>query len=138
MWAFSGEPNALPAAVAAGVLPDADHLLDYYLWWGRRERRFLFLLLHGWEYLIAGAAAYMWFIREPWMLAAVVGYGTQIGADQLLNGTRWYTYSLLGRALLGFRVDRISTGWNPRSSSAVLRSLPFGRDAVRRWFISRL
>ena len=49
VWVFTGSPLALPAAVGAGVLIDADHALDYYNWYVRRDTRFLFLPLHALE-----------------------------------------------------------------------------------------
>ena len=137
VWAVTGEPVALPAALAGGVLPDGDHLFDYYLKWVRRERRFLFLLLHGWEYLAAGIALYTLGFRDPWFLALVIGYATQIGADQAFNSVRWHTYLLTARAFHGFRVQSVLGRDDSGGFAAVVDSIPFGKDRIRRWFESR-
>ena len=54
VWAATGSLMAVPAAAAAGVLVDADHILDYFNWYWRRDLRRVFLLLHGWEMGIVG------------------------------------------------------------------------------------
>lgn len=138
VWLATGEVNAIPAAIGAGVLPDLDHLLDFYLRYVRRNWKYLFLLLHGWEYAASGALIYALWIREPWMLAVVLGYVTQIGADQLRNRVRWHTYIFTARAIKGFQV-KDSLGYvSYRSYMAVVRSVPFGRKWLIRWFESRL
>jgi len=137
-WAATGHEAAIPAAIAAGVLPDADHLLDYYLWWVKRERRFLILFLHGWEYLILGVGLYLFVFRETWFLAVLFGYTTQVGADQLFNGVRWHTYLITVRAARGFKATTAITDEAiPNSGNALISSLPFGKDRVRRWFDDR-
>lgn len=136
-WAVTGEPVALPAAVAAGVLPDLDHLLDYYFYWVRRKRRYLIIFLHGWEYLIAGLAVYVFVLQEPWLLGAVLGYATQIGADQLFHGARWDTYLITARAARRFRASVSTTRSFGSSYESHIALLPFGRERVKRWFESR-
>ncbi|MEX0763276.1 MAG: hypothetical protein WD208_09170 [Dehalococcoidia bacterium] len=138
VWAATGEVNALPAAVAAGVLPDADHLLEYYLKYVRRERRFLFLMFHGWEFLAAGVAIYLFVIPEPWMLAAVLGYASQVGSDQVFNRVRWHTYFFTARAILGFRSEKVLGRDDSESYMALVNSVPFGRARLRRWLEDRL
>ena len=137
-WVVTGQESAIPAAMIAGVLPDEDHLLDYYLWWVKRDRRFLILFLHGWEYLLLGTALYLFAVREVWLLAAILGYSTQIGADQLLNRPRWHTYLITVRAVRGFRANAFKDeGAILASDNSLIASLPFGRDRVRRWFDAR-
>jgi hypothetical protein len=138
MWASTGEPEVVPVAMAAGVLPDLDHLFDYYLWWVRRERRFLFLLLHGWEYLALLIVLYLFVINEPWLLAATLGYTTQIASDQFMNKPSWRTYLITVRALHGFKNVPI-LGKEPQFSAnnSVVTSLPFGKERVKKWFETR-
>jgi hypothetical protein len=137
-WITTGQEVAVPLAVAAGVLPDADHLLDYYMWWVKRERRFLILFLHGWEYLLLGIGLYLFIFREPWFLAVVLGYATQVGGDQLFNGARWHTYLITVRATRGFRASKaVIDEAIPTSANALISSLPFGRNWARRWFDKR-
>jgi hypothetical protein len=51
VYQVSGCWEAGAATFVAGVIPDADHLLDLYNWSVRRQTHRLFYLLHGWEYL---------------------------------------------------------------------------------------
>ena len=137
LWAATGDAITLPAAVGAGVLTDVDHLLDYYNRYIRRDWRRIFLLLHGWEYLALALGLYFFVFREPWMLAVALGYLTQIGGDQIFNGGRWFSYLIIGRAVVGFRSSRILPHENPNSYEAFVRSVPFGRARIRRWFEER-
>ena len=135
----TGEPTALAIAVGAGVLPDADHAIDFYNWYVRRAPDRLLLLFHGWEYFVAALLLYILVITETWMLAIVVGYGTQIGGDQLFNRPRWSTYLIVMRLYFRFR-------WKPLMDErpadtaylSLVRSVPFGRGYLRRWFERRL
>jgi hypothetical protein len=72
-------------ALAAGVLVDADHLVDYGLYRCSGQRRWLILPLHGWEYgailLTAGGAS-------PWgglARAAALGLLLHLAVDQATN-----------------------------------------------------
>ncbi|MCI0809073.1 MAG: metal-dependent hydrolase [Chloroflexi bacterium] len=139
VWAITGEPASVPIAIAAGVLPDVDHLVDYYVKYVRRDGRFQFLLLHGWEYLLAGLIAYVFFSQEPWLLAAVAGYATQIAGDQLSHDrARWNTYLVTARAINGFRAPRHGGWGSGRAYQSLVESVPFGREALTRWFERRL
>ena len=138
LWAATGDARTLPAAVAAGVLPDVDHLLDYYNWYIRRDTRRLILIFHGWEYLVAAVLIYVFAFTEPWMLAVVLGYASQVGTDQIFNGVRWHTYSLLARASLGFDARRVVGRDMTQAYEALVDSLPVFRDPVRRWFERRI
>jgi hypothetical protein len=137
LWVATGEPITLPVAIAAGVLPDVDHVLDYYNRYIRRDWRRIYLILHGWEYFAAMVALYLAAFREPWVLAVALGYLTQIGGDQLHNGGRWFSYFLTGRALARFRSPVILPNEKPDSYEAFVQSIPFGRGPVRRWFAAR-
>lgn len=136
-WAATGEPWALPAAMAAGVLPDGDHLLDYYVRYVQRRFDRLYLLLHGWEYLALGIALYLVFQPGEWAIGLLVGYFTQIGGDQLFNRVRWDTYLLTARIVKRFDSMRILGRENDGAYMALVESLPFGRDRLRRWFEER-
>ncbi len=138
VWAATGDAVALPAAVAAGVLPDLDHLLDYYFRFIRRDWRYLFLFLHAWEYVVVGFAAYLIWFREPWLLAAVLGYVTQVGGDQLFNRPRWHTYVLTSRIARGFKFKSVLGRQDYTGYRAVIAAVPFGKARLRRWFESRL
>lgn len=140
VWAGTGEPIALPVAIAAGVLPDGDHLLDYYFKYIRHDRRFNFFLLHAWEYLIVGVIVYAFFHSEPWLLAAVAGYSTQLILDQIshVKGT-WPTgYFLTPRILNGFRAPPHKRQIVEGEYQSFVKSLPFGRGVAERWLKKRM
>jgi hypothetical protein len=137
LWVATGSPVTMPITIAAGVLPDVDHLLDYYNRYIRRDWRRIYLLLHGWEYFAAAVGLYLFAFREPWMLAVALGYLTQIGGDQLFNGGRWFSYLLVGRALARFRSPVVLPNERHDSYEAFVKSIPFGRGTVRRWFAAR-
>ncbi len=136
--ALEGDPALLGVTVAAGVLPDLDHLIDYWNWYVRRSPDRLLLLLHGWEYLAAAAVIYGFIVTEPWMLAIVLGYATQIAGDQLFNRPKWFTYFLLARAINGFRWEGIVENRPAdRAYESMMTSIPFFRTSIRAWFEGR-
>ena len=139
VWAATGEINALPSAVAAGFLCDVDHLLDYYNWYVRRDRQRTIVFLHAWELVVAGAFVYAFAVREAWMLAVVLGYAGHVVTDQIFNDGYLWTYSLLARALVGFRAKRVDPGDPAYAYRRLLETLPpFIRPPLERWFESRL
>ena len=139
VWAATGEVNALPAAAAAGVLPDVDHFLDYYNWYVRRDRRRIIVFLHAWELAAAGALVCAFAVREPWMLAVVLGYAGHVIADQVFNKGYVHTYSFLARSLMRFSAERIHSGDQTHSYRSLLETLPsFVRPMLRRWFETRI
>jgi hypothetical protein len=137
VWAATGEPLSVPAAVAAGVLPDGDHVLDYYLRYWRGQRGRLLLLLHGWEFLALGIALYVALQPGDWAIGLLAGYFTQIGGDQLFNDVRWNTYLLTARIVNRFDSMRILGRRDDRAYLALVESLPFGRTRLKRWFEER-
>lgn len=121
------------------MLPDADHLLDYFNWYVRRDFKRVLLLLHAWEWFAVVLLLYLLVWTEPWMLAIVAGYATQIGADQAVNGVHWHSYSLVARAINGFDASRVlPNGVSPVAYESLVQSLPFGRAQMRRWFAGRV
>lgn len=137
LWAVTGDALTLPIAIAAGVLPDADHALDYYNRYVRRDWRRIYLLLHGWEYFALAAVLYLFVFPEPWMLAVTLGYLMQIGADQIANRVRWFSYSLVARAVLRFDCKTILPNETEDSYEALVRSVPLLGPRLRRWFAER-
>ena len=134
----TGEPVLAAVTVGAGVLPDLDHLLDYYNWYVRRSPERLILLLHGWEILALLAAIYALAVPETWMLAIVIGYATQIAGDQIYNRPKWKTYIFVLRAINRFRwhgiVDKRPAD---RAYESLVASVPIYRGPLRRWFRGR-
>ena len=96
-WWGTGEPAAVAAALAGGVLPDVDHVVDYsYFYWQREHR--LILPLHAYEFAMLGAGG-----------IAVLSYFIHLLADQAENRTRILGYFLLFRAWNHFQIERLST-----------------------------
>jgi hypothetical protein len=86
---------------------------------------------------LAGTLVYLLWVREPWLLAVLVGYLTQVGGDQVYNWAFWHTYFLTGRAVQGFRAEKVRGEIDYHSYMAVVRLLPFGRRRLARWFEGR-
>ena len=106
-WWATRDPRAGAAALAAGVLPDLDHGVDY-AYYGLRKRHRLILPLHGYEYA-AGAALAALATRNRLLGVAALAYLVHLLADQQENHTHWLGYSLLFRLWHGFRIEAIST-----------------------------
>ena len=106
-WWMTSDVGAMVAAIAAGVLPDLDHIADYsyYRWRGVHR---LILPLHGYEYAVVGAAAAL-LTGNKILGVAALSYLVHLLADQMENRTRKWGYSLLFRAWHGFRIEDIST-----------------------------
>ena len=125
VWAFTGEPWALPVTIGAGVLVDIDHSPD--LWWAfalEREPVAVFIL-HGWEW-VAGLIVFGTWIGYPWWLVAVVtGFGLHLTTDHLFNGGGLWSYSLLYRARHRFKAARIGReGDSQRAYRTLQQELP--------------
>ena len=106
-WWATGEPAAGVAALATGVLPDIDHLIDYLYYRWRGDHR-LILPLHGYEFALAGAVVAL---RDGNKIlgVAIISYLIHLWADQFENQTHRLGYSLLFRAWYRFRIEDIST-----------------------------
>lgn len=106
-WWGTGNPVAGAAALAGGVLPDVDHIVDYAYYYWRREHR-LILPLHGYEFAILGAGIAQ-LAGSAVLGIAVLSYFIHLLADQAENRTQPLGYSLLFRAWHRFRVEKVST-----------------------------
>ena len=106
-WWTTGKPAAWAAAMASGVLPDVDHIIDYSYYRWRGDHR-LILPLHGYEFALLGAGVAL-LARNKILGIAALSYFIHLLADQSENRTHKLGYSLLFRARYGFRVENIST-----------------------------
>lgn len=106
-WWTTGEPAACVAALATGVLPDVDHIIDYSYYRWRGDHR-LILPLHGYEFALLGTVAAL-LASNKILGIAVLSYVIHLLADQSENRTRKFGYSLLFRAWYRFRIEEIST-----------------------------
>jgi len=134
-WWETGDIGACIAAIAAGVLPDIDHIADYsyYRWRGAHR---LILPLHGYEYAVLGTIAAL-LTGHKILGIATVSYMVHLLADQVENHTHILGYSLLFRARHKFRIDEISTvpeaakhgrEDDMRSLQSLLRRLPIVKE----------
>ena len=125
VWAATREPLALPAAFVAGALNDADHLLDYYLWFVRKDRRRLYLIFHAWEYAVVALALSLTIWQHPVLLAAALGHIGHLIGDQLANRPKSkLAYSMVFRMSAGFDHRRLFEELPTTLSQALGRSIP--------------
>ena len=92
VWAFTRSVSAAVTAVAVGVLMDLDHLLDYYWWLWKEDRKYVWLFLHGYELVVPiflGAWLLEW---HPVALAAGLAHLAHILTDQFTNQVKPFTY----------------------------------------------
>ena len=125
VWAATGSLPAVPAAVAAGVLVDSDHVLDYFQWYVKKDLRRVFVLLHGWEYGIAGLALVFAVKYNPVLLGAVLGYLGHLTGDHLANKPDHpLSYSIVYRVYRGFNRGRLFQEGEATLSEALNESIP--------------
>ena len=101
----------MPAAIAGGVLIDADHLLDQVWYFYLHKRPAAILVLHAWEWLAVLVAASAWLSFPPLLMAATVGYAGHLATDQRFNSVHKMGYFFSYRARHGFDPDRLTTEW---------------------------
>ena len=124
-WAATGEPVAVTVAVGAGILNDTDHLLDYSLWYIKKDVRRLYLLLHGWEYCAAAAIFALLAGNHPVLLAAAIANAGHLLGDYIAHKPKSpLTYSLLYRAAVRFERVRLVGGSPPPLTAALNRNIP--------------
>ena len=140
MWGVSGSPLAVPAALAAGVLIDSDHIFDFYNWYVRKDRRRVFLLFHAWEYTALALTLALTVWHHPAVLAGVLGHLGHLVSDQLANHPRHpLGYSVIYRLFIGFDNGRIFPETPPTLSEALHNSIPLWGMIEPRlfWVVSR-
>ena len=132
---MTDSPLAVPVALATGVFVDSDHVLDYLDWWMRGYRRYMFVPFHGWEYLVIELAALgMWY--HPLFLAAVLGHGSHLVGDQLVNRTHPLAYLVTFRILHRFDLQKLVEE-SPRNNTKIEVPL-WGRVEPWLWRIVRM
>jgi len=125
IYAATGSAKMAACSFAAGVLLDADHLIDYW-----RDHSFnldlsrffsvchecdlskTMLPLHSVELLLLLAAAAC-FTRSGAITALALGSGQHLFFDQLVNKVYPYSYSFFYRMGKGFRSDAVFTNVRP-------------------------
>jgi len=138
VWITTGSEAAGALAVGVGVLMDLDHVYDYYRWYiqGRRDR--IYVLLHSWEYSVAGLAVLAAGVSHPLLLAATLAHLAHVGSDQLVNDFSRFGYSVIYRLMKGFDITLIAPHLDVATEYRRFhRHLPFSRY-LESWFERRV
>jgi hypothetical protein len=123
--------------LAIGVLMDADHIYDYYQWYIKRRPDKIFVLLHAWEYSIAGMAVLAVF-HHPLFLAAVAAHLSHVITDHLHNQMSPLGYSIIYRIIHRFDASVIAPRHSPSTAYwHFLGILPYGKRLAP-WFQRRV
>lgn len=142
VYGVSGSWQSGVATVASGVLPDLDHLLDYYNWFVRRRVHRLFYLFHGWEYLVLCLSAAALMSWHPVMIGVSLGYASHILGDYLVNYRNPAIYSITYRAMRRFlrwkiRRCHICNQYHSSLASPIQGVASASMIEVLRWLVPR-
>jgi len=85
VWVLTGEPLALPTAVATGFLVDGDHFPEYITALVLRRRPRWVLFAHAWEWVALGLVLTAWAGWHPLALSAWLGLFSHLALDQVRN-----------------------------------------------------
>lgn len=111
VYACTGEFIPSIACFLSGWLIDIDHFLDWVMNFGltsdyarvasnfrRNRHRRLYVILHGWEYVVGLLTLYVAYGLPLWAAYATMGYISHLTLDQVFNGPkRPLTYFLTYR-----------------------------------------
>ncbi len=108
----------LPAAAAfglMGVFIDLDHFPDYWRetglnfdiprfmgYFSSREIRRLVVVMHAWEWILAGFGLALWLGAPAWVFWGLAGWLLHLGLDQRFNYLHPLAYFFSFRARQGF------------------------------------
>ncbi len=138
VWAATRSPEAGALTLAVGVLMDVDHVFDYYHWYIRRRQDKIYVLLHAWEYSIAGLALLASVFYHPLFLAAVAAHLSHVITDHLYNHMAPLGYSIVYRIVKRFDASVIAPRHSPTGAyRQLLKVLPFG-NRLEPWFQKRV
>ena len=138
IWVVTGSTAAVPLAVGVGVLMDGDHLYDFHQWYIKRRRDKVYLLLHAWEYSMAGLVVLALGFYHPLFLATVLVHLTHVATDHWHNGLSRFGYSIIYRMVKRFDVSFVSPHYDMTTQyQGFPRLLPFGR-LLEPWFRRRI
>ncbi len=98
------------ASLVSGIFIDLDHVIDYLIEHGLRfnvkkffdffyeeKHRKIFLIFHGWEWLII-LCVFAWLTNwNPWITGILIGCGQHMVFDFFYSMTTLRSYSLLWR-----------------------------------------
>ena len=137
VWALTDSPEAVPVAVVAAVLVDADHAIEVFAPRSARSKGLVLRFLHGWEYGVISFAILLVIGFEPIFLAAILGYLSHLFLDQISNRRHVLYYFIVYRALRQLR-RRIASRESNRSKAYRMSSADrplWGRMEPQLWRI---
>ncbi len=119
LYAATSSWQLAVAAFVSGIFVDLDHVFDYLVEYGfnldlknfltsfpeGRYRR-IYILLHGWEWVVCGAVVAWLSHWNPWAVGTVLGVGVHLILDQLTNKSKQWAYFLTWRCLTRFEPRR--------------------------------
>ena len=129
-----------------GVLIDADHLFDYYNWYGRRKTNKIVLFLHAWEYSIAGLLVSGLAYYHPVLLAVFLAHLGHVTTDHFHNHLTPWSYFITYRAYVRFETAQILPHSNVLDAYKAWTSMlpfssriePWYQRKIEPWFRSRI
>ena len=134
VWVGGGSPMSIPVAVAAGVLPDLDHLIDFLDSKDQGRRQHMLRPFHAWEYLIIASIVGLGFYSDGLFVVAVLGYLSHLAIDQLANQVHPLAYSLAYRASKGFHRRHLTPRLFQRRAELPQEQMPlWGRLEPSLW-----
>jgi len=127
--------------VVGGILIDTDHLIDYFLYYGRRFElsKFMYqgtlntskgyVLLHSWELVV-----FFWCISPavPWAVPVAAGMTGHLVIDQLGRGKSRFFYFLLYRWWHRFEYKDLSNELNITEANMGLKNIDKLPENVQR------
>ena len=140
VWAATGSPLAIPVALAAGVLPDLDHLIDFFDSEDHGRQRHMLRPFHAWELALMLLFVAVAFYSGDLFLAAVLGYLGHLAIDQLANRVHPLGYFITFRAMKGFRRRHLTPHIYDPAYMAARKAMPlWGKLEPSIWrLVSRL
>ena len=120
IYAFCGSWQIAVSSLLAGIFIDVDHVIDYVIQYGLvldLEAFFksfedgaykrIYIFMHGWEWIVAGAiAAYLsgW---NPWIVGITLGCGQHLVFDHCTNKLGTWAYSFFWRCGQRFSTENL-------------------------------
>jgi hypothetical protein len=111
-------------AFAAGVLPDLDHVIDFFDSREHGRKRHMLRPFHAWELVLVSLIVALAFYSGDLFLAAVLGYLSHLVIDQLANPVHPLAYFITFRAMKGFRRRHLTPHIYDPSYMAARKAMP--------------
>ena len=142
----TGSPEAGALALGVGVLMDVDHAFDFYRWYVKGRPDQIVMVLHAWEYSLAGLVALGAVAYHPLFLALVLAHLAHVATDHFHNRLPPFTYFMAYRIAKRFATAEIIPGHNvmraykfwPKFLPYSRKMLPWYQRRIEPWFEDRV